>query len=502
MFINERSVRASVARESFYEFFKMVWPIISAEKFVPNWHIRYLCDQVQIVLEWVFAGQPKKYDLVINISPGSTKSTIVSQAAPAYAWTRMPNFKSINGSYDHALALKDSLACRDIVESDFYRDHFPKVAELREDQNTKSLFVNKYKGGRLSASTGSRVTGFHAHLITVDDPLNPEQSFSEPEVKKANRWMTNTLPTRGIMRADTPIILVMQRLAQNDPAGERLLRGGRLKHICIPAELLYDKEGTLSTYVSPPGLIKYYKPDGKGNLLMDPRRLDKKNLNEFRKTLGEYGYAGQYLQDPVPLTGAMFDIKMLDIRDQAPPMVRMIRAWDKAATKDAGAYSAGVLIGIDKWGDYWVLDVVRGQWTPTDRERMIKQTAQLDSRGAHGVIVNRRPEDTHVEIMVETEGGSGGIESTENSIRRLAGFRVSGKRVTGKKEERAWYFASQVGVKDHVKVLNRPWTKPYIEEMKFFPYSKYKDQIDASSLAFNRIAKPARRAGAGTLERR
>lgn len=496
--ISERSIRASVCKKSFYEFFKMAWPLVVAEELVKNWHIQFLCNELQAVAERVFAGQPKLYDLVINISPGSSKSTIVSQVFPAWCFTRMPSFRSINASHTQSLAMKDSLACRDIVTSDFYREHFPYAADLREDENMKGLFRNKSKGGRRAASVGSKITGFHAHILSVDDPIDPEASLSETEMKKVNRWMFSTLPSRGIMRTDTPIILVMQRLAQNDPSGERLIKGGRVKHICIPAELVYDKEGHIAVNVQPPELVRHYR-----QRLMDPARLNREHLTEFRKTLGEYGYAGQFLQDPVPLTGAMFDIPQLAIDRVAPPrFVRMIRAWDKAATKDAGAFSAGVLMALDKHGDYWVLDVVRGQWTPTQRESMIKQTAAVDRSGAHGCLIGGSTTNVAVEIIVEKEGGSGGVESTDNTIRNLSGHRVSGKRVTGKKEERAWAFASQCGVKDHVHLLERPWMHEYREELRFFPHSKYKDQVDGSSLAFNRMAKPQRIVGAGVLNRK
>lgn len=492
--INERSIRAGICRKSFYEFFKMVWPLLVAEDLKKNWHIQYICNELQQVAELVFAGKPKLHDLVINVPPGSSKSTIISQAFPAWCWTRMPSFRSINGSHSMDLAMRDSIRTRDVVESDFFKEHFGLI-KLRNDENTKGLFTNTAKGGRLAVSVCSKVTGFHGHILTIDDPMDPEEAFSTADMKKVNRWMTSTLPSRGLNRADTPLIICQQRLAQNDPSGERLSRGGRVKHICIPSELVYDKEGKLSVYVNPPELVKYYK-----NGLLDPIRLNKQNLDEFHKVLGEYGYCGQYLQDPVPLTGATFDVTALKIDEVCPRMIRLVRGWDKAATKDGGAYSAGVLIGLDKNGDYWILDVVRGQWTPTDRERMIKQTTQLDSRGAHARLVGHGSEGfVHVETILEKEGGSGGIESTDNSIRTLAGFHVIGKRVTGDKEARAYSFASQVGVKDHVHVLNRSWTPLYIEELRFFPHGKFKDQVDASSLSFNRIAKPPKRVGGGVL---
>lgn len=506
--INERKLRAKVLRKSFYEFFKYFWDTIVAEKFSPNWHIEYLCWELQILAERIFNGLPKEYDLVINISPGSSKSTVVSQIFPAWCWTNMPTFRWIGGSHSYDLSLRDSVACRDIVESEQYQELFPGIV-LREDMNRQGLFVNTFKGGRLACSVGSKVTGWHGHCLGVDDPIDPESALSEADMKQVNRWMSNTLPSRGIYKSDTPMILVMQRLAQNDPSGEKLelmRRKARVRHICIPAEIVRDDDGSLLVNIQPPELIKYYKPspplnDGTPypNLVMDPKRLNGQHLRDFHRTLGEYGYAGQYLQDPVPLKGAMFDITKLHISDGAPPrMVRMIRAWDKAATKDAGAYSAGVLMGLDKFGDYWILDVVRGQWTPTDREAMIKNTAKMDRKGAHGRIGNLVG-DVPVEIVVEQEGGSGGIESTDNTIRNLAGFKIIGKRVTGKKEERAWAFASQVGVKDHVHVLNREWTHEYVQELRFFPHGRFKDQVDGSSLAFNRMARPKKKVGGGAL---
>ena len=499
--IIESKLRAKVFRKSFYEFFKFFWPTIVAEKFSPNWHIEYLCWELQLLAERIFNGQPKEYDLVINISPGSSKSTVVSQIFPAWCWTNMPTFRWIGGSHSYDLALRDSVACRDIVLDPQYQDLFPGM-KLREDVNRQGLFVNENKGGRMACSVGSKVTGWHAHCLGVDDPIDPESALSEADMKQVNRWMSNTLPSRGIFKSDTPMILVMQRLAENDPSGEKLVlqrRGARVRHICIPAELIYE-EGELIVNVQPPELVKYYKKDETGypNPVMDPKRLNGKHLKDFHLTLGEYGYAGQYLQDPVPLKGAMFDITKLKIEEACPRMVRLVRAWDKAATKDAGAYSVGVLMGVDKFGDYWVLDVVRGQWTPSDRESMIKMTAQMDRKGTHARVGNLTG-DVPVEIVVEKEGGSGGVESTDNTIRMLAGYAVTGKRVTGAKEERAWAFASQVGIKDHVHVLNRPWTHDYIQELRFFPNSRFKDQADGSSLAFNRLARPKKRVGGGAL---
>lgn len=469
MTFQEIDLIRSIGRESFYHFFREFWNHIVHETLVPNWHIKYLCDELQTVAERVFAGEEKEYDMVINVPPGSTKSTICSQMFPAWCWTRMPSAKFICASYANAIALKDSIRTRDIVQSELYQRCFPDI-QLREDENMKGLFVNTQKGFRYSAGIGGAVTGYHGHFLIVDDPLNPEAAVSEAELAATNRWMQQTLPSRKVDKKVSVTILIQQRLHQADPSGEMIEKanGNRLKHICLPA-VLTDK-------VSPPELSEFYQ-DG----LLDPIRLNQTVLRDMEKDLGAYGYASQILQDPVPLGGGMFQVDKFQLEDERPnQFVKRVRSWDKAGTEDGGAYSVGVEMGVDKDGDFWVLDVVRGQWGSHRREEMIKLTAEVDG------------ED--VDILLEIEGGSGGKESGENTVRNLAGYRVITYHPTGDKEARAYPFSSQVGA-GNVHVLKRPWTREFIEEYRFFPNSRFKDQVDAGSAAFNRLAKKKKKAG-------
>lgn len=462
MKFTENDLLASITRESFYDFLTEFWHVIVAEPPVLNWHIKYLCDELQEVAERVIAGEARHYDLVINVPPGSTKSTICSQAFPAWVWTRMPSAKFICASYAHQVALKDSLKTRDIVESELYRKTFSNLC-LRDDENMKGLFTNLDKGFRLSAGVGGAITGYHGHFLIVDDPINPEEAFSEAELKNVNRWMTTTLPTRKVDKKVSVTILIQQRLHQADPSGELVEKhAGEVKHLCLPGEL--------SDHVSPVELRAFYQ-DG----LLDPIRLPRKTLLEMEKRMGAYGYASQVMQHPVPLGGGMFMIEKIQLVPEPPRRFeRIIRSWDKAGTEDGGMYSAGVKIGIDTKGFFWILDMVRGQWGATRREDRIRQTAELDG------------ED--VEIELEIEGGSGGKESGENTIRNLAGFRVHATHPTGDKEARAYPMASQVGA-GNVYCLIREWTGEYLKELEFFPHSRYKDQVDASSAAFNRLAR-------------
>lgn len=471
------SLIRSTCKESFYEFVKEFWDTIIADEPVWNWHIKYICDEIQKVCETMLAGKRKEYDLLINVSPGSTKSTIASVMLTPWLWTRRPSIKMLNGSFTQDLSLDLSQKSRRVVQSEKYQRVFG--INLRDDQNAKSYWENEDGGNRRSASTGADVIGKHADIIVVDDPLNPKGAASEKIIKEAKTWLDSSLFTRVTKRGVTPFIMIMQRLHQEDPSGiwiqrdkDRTGKGNksRLKHICIPAEITDD--------VKPRHLRRKYK-----NGLMDPNRLPKDVLEDERM-VGEFHYASQFLQSPVPLTGGMFKVGQIELFDEAPNInhCELLRYWDKAGTEDDGAYSAGVLMARHKpSGCFWILDVQRGQWAAEEREARIKQTAQTDP--------------DHTRIMLEQEPGSGGKESAQNTVKNLAGWNVKSELPTGDKRTRAYPFAAQTNV-GNVKCLNRPWTKAYLEELQYFPNSTYKDQVDGSSGAFNNLhAKKKKKGG-------
>ena len=474
--IDEYTVVGSICRSSFYRFVVEFFEAFLSEPFIDNWHIPYLCGVLQKAAERVFLRQPKIGDIVVNIPPGTTKSTICSVMFPAWVWTRMPEAQFITASYTDGVGLDLALKSRDLIWSEKYRACYPEIV-LRQDQSVKSYFKNTLGGSRYTVGVGGQAQGMHGHFLIVDDPIDPERSASEADLKTVNRWMTRTLPTRKLatFKRIAPIILIMQRLHQDDPTQTMLdMGGGSVQHICLPGEITDN--------VRPVELRGCYV-----NGLLDPVKMPKVYLEDLRRQLGEYGYAGQILQSPIPEGGMMFKTKNI-ILSQVPDdikWVKRVRYWDKAGTQNAGARTAGVKMGKDKEGRYWILDTVKGQWGVDERERRIKGTAINDG--------------VKVKIRVEQEPGSGGKDSALWTVRNLSGFSVDVDKVgqsSGNKEVRAEPFASQVNI-GNVYMVPGGWNKEYLDELRNFPRSRFKDQVDASSGGFNFLSKPTVRAGGG-----
>lgn len=160
-----------------------------------------------------------------------------------------------------------------------------------------------------------------------------------------------------------------------------------------------------------------------------------------------------------------------------------VRYWDKAGTEGGGDWTAGVLIGR-AGATFYVLDVVRGQWSPAQRATVIRQTAALDA-----AVCPR------YSVWVEQEPGSGGKESALATITDLAGYDVHAEPVTGSKVVRAQPFAAQCEA-GNVRLIAGGWNAAYLNELCAFPAGPHDDQVDASSGAFAKLAAVQHKSGA------
>ena len=206
-----------------------------------------------------------------------------------------------------------------------------------------------------------------------------------------------------------------------------------------------------------------------------PQRFSREGLEQLRTDVGSLAWAGQYQGVPRAAEGNRFKRQWFAVAEAAPADAQRVRYWDKASSP-TGDFTCGVLMARTRDGIYYIEDVVRGRWSPMERDAVMLSTAERD-RERHG----------HVSVWCEQEPGSGGLESAQATARLLAGFPISVERVTGSKEVRAEPFAAQAEA-GNVRLVRGRWNGEYVEELCAFPNGLNDDAVDGSSGAFNKLA--------------
>ena len=461
--IDPRYLDAAVARlceGHLFDFVEEAWQVVEpGTRFVSSWHVKAICEH----LEACTRGEISR--LVINIPPRCMKSLLVSVFWPAWVWITQPQSRWLFASYAQQLSLRDSLLCRDVLQSPWYQKNWGDRFRLREDQNQKYRFNNNQKGFRLATSIGGLGTGEGGDYIVADDPHNVVDAESDLQRETVLKWWDQSMSTRGNDPRTVRHVVVMQRLHERDLTGHLREQGG-YEHLCLPMEFEPGRRCVTS--------LGWKDPRMREGQLLCPRRFAQKEVDELKRRLGLYGTAGQLQQRPAPLDGGLFKRSWFPTVVALPNgYARRVRYWDLAATID-GDYTCGVLMSRTSDDTYYVEDVCRGRWTPSQRDAIIVRTAQSDG-----------PE---VKVILEQEPGSAGKSLSEYLIKKLAGFSVQVDRPTGNKEVRAQPFASQCGI-SNVSLVDADWNHSFLDELCIFPNGRYDDQVDAASGAFAQLAR-------------
>ena len=451
-------LQAEKARRSLLEFTKQSWSILEPGRpFVDGWPIHAMCEHLEAV------AREEITSLLITVPPGSMKSRLTRVNFPLWLWMTKPYFKILGASYALSLAERDNVYARTILQTDWYKS-LANVGVSSESAG-KTNFENDKTGGMRALSVGGAATGFRGDLNIADDLHNVADGESDAKRSEAVMWFRETFQTRVNDIGKSPIIVVMQRVHQEDVASAALEMG--YEHLNIPMH--FDPEKRYYTSIG------WTDPRTEPDQLMWPERFPEKAVKQLEDSLGPYAAAAQLEQTPVPRKGAMFDVDQIQIIDDLPTDEYVsVRAWDLAGSAGAGAFTVGVKMLYGKTSrKFIIVDVKRGQWSSGKVREEIDAAAEEDG--------------TDTQIMLPKDPGQAGVAQIDDLVTMLAGFNARAEVQSGSKEIRAEPLSAQVE-RGNLYVLNRTWAKPLIEEMRFFPRSKYKDQVDAASSAFNRLA--------------
>lgn len=429
-------------------------------KFLRYVHLDKLID----VLQRVADGELRR--LMIFMPPRHGKSELVSRLFSAYYLYRHPERWIGINSYAADLAFTLSRAAR---------DNFQRMGgQVRDDAGAVNHWETGQGGGLWAAGVGGPITGKGFNLGIIDDPIkNAEEAASETIRAKHKDWYQSTFYTRE--EPEGAIVIIQTRWHQDDLSGWLLAREDEEPEgwhiVCFEA----IKEPEPAVFPATCTVEPDFRAPGQA---LCPERYPLERLQKIARRIGNYFWNALFQQGPRPKEGGFFRRQWFgEFVDVVTAGARRVRYWDRAASAGADDYTAGVLMA--RSGDlYFVEDVVRGQWSSGDRDKIIRQTAELDrTRGA-------------VQHWGEQEPGSSGKDVSGAFAILLAGFSVHSEPATGAKETRADPLASQAQV-GNVKIVRGKWNVAFLDELCDFPYGAHDDQVDAASGAFNKLSHGA-----------
>ena len=436
-----------------------------------SWHLDAMCDHLEAISRGKLAPR-----LIINISPGSSKSMIVSVMWQCWEWGAFgkPSTRYLTSSFEEGNVTRDTRKTRDLIRSEWFRTLWPDVELVRTGETS---FANNATGSREGVAFKS-ITGKRGDRFVIDDPHSLDGAESEVERTKATRRFLEGGLNRVNDQATSAIVVVMQRLHEADLTGVLLARKLGFVHLMIPMEFEAERR-----CVTPLGWSDPRSYEGE---LMDPVRMPRSVVDTL-KSVSDFSWAGQYQQRPVPREGGLFKRHWFadKIIRQAPEGTVWVRHWDLAASKRSNAArTAGVKLGRTLDGKFVVGHVVLAQEEGAEVRKLIKSTAALD-----GVAC---------EISLPQDPGQAGKVQKQDFVAGLAGYVVRATPETGDKYTRAEPFSAQCEA-GNVYLIEGDWNAAYLDELCLFPGGTFKDQVDATSGAFGRLVEPMKGRGAWEL---
>src|SRR5690625_1528426 len=412
----------------------------------PSWHQEAICS----ALEKVVLGKTSR--LIINIPPRSGKTELAVVNFIAWATGIYPDSEWIHASYSKRLATNNAYGVREVMRHEVYQETFPWV-KIRDDSSAKDEFRTEQGGVVYAAGSEGSITGRGAGgmsgrfqgAIVIDDPHKPGEANSDVMRQNVIDWFSTTMESRK-NRPDTPIIVIKQRLHENDLSGW-LLSGGNgeeWENIKIPA--ITDSGDSFWPEQFPISMLE---------------RMQEAN---------PYVFAGQYMQNPTPIGGGDFNTGNIQIVDALPGGLRFVRGWDLAATtKKTSDYTAIVKLAVDGSGVVWIAHAHQFKGAPDEVERTIKQYAQTDK---------------NTKTSIPQDPGAAGVAQKMALSRILQGINFVFSPESGDKRTRASALAAQVNV-GNVRMLRGDWNQTLLNALAVFPMGAHDDLVDAASRAYN-----------------
>ena len=342
------------------------------------------------------------------------------------------------------------------LTSDWYRALFPAV---RLSKDTETECVTTKGGGRFAVPVGGSFTGRGADVIIIDDPMKADDAQSEKARRAVNDWYATTLLSRLDDKQRGAIILVMQRLHEDDLAG-KLLREDGWYHLDLPAIAENDQEIPIG-----PGVVHRRR---KGEAL-HPAREPLALLEEIRREMGSLTFSAQYLQRPVPLEGNLIKRAWIKWYETAPNRsigAQIVQSWDVASTTADTRDWSVCTTWLTIKRSYYLLDVWRGRLEfPQLRHKLISLARE---HAPNRILIEQAGPGLHLIQELRANPVPG--------VPLPIGIKPAGDKLVRMEAQCARFEAGQVYLPREA-----PWLSEFLHEILAFPNARHDDQIDSVS---------------------
>jgi predicted phage terminase large subunit-like protein len=456
-----RAEYAALLRQDFATFAARCFHDLNPQaELAMNWHLEVIAAKLTAVRE----GKIRR--LIINLPPRHLKSLMASIAFPAYCLGHDASAQILCVSYAQDLADKLARDCRSIMMSPWYRQMFPTRLALH--RQAVQEFITTRQGYRLATSTGGVLTGRGADIILIDDPLKPEEALSEAQRQTANDWYDHTLYSRLNDKRHGVIVIIMQRLHEDDLVGH-VLAQEPWEVLSFPAIAEAEEAHQIETIWGP---RCFARRQGEA---LHPDREPLETLEHIRRTIGEYNFAGQYQQSPAPLGGGLVKaewFKRYRANERPESFDRIVQSWDTAnKATELSDYSVCTTWGI-KGKDLFLLNLLRKRLEYPPLKRAVREQQSLFN--ANVVLIEDKASGTQLiqELVADGCHAVTRYQPEGDKIMRLHAQTAS--------IENGFVHLPEVA----------PWLAEYLHEMTVFPNGKHDDQVDSTAQFLDWFKKP------------
>jgi len=342
--------KRQLAEAKLIDFCEYVWPVVEpAIPFIRGWAIEAIAEHLQAVTE----GHITR--LLMNVPPGFTKSLMTDVFWPAWEWgpRKMPWLRYVCASYSSHLTERDNMRSRNIVISDRYRAMWGDQFKISNEQFTKIKFANDKTGWKLATSVGGIGVGERGDRFIIDDPNNTMEMESSQVRVTTNMWFTEVVPDRLNNPEKSAIVVIQQRLHEDDVSGVAIARDMGFTHLMIPVK--HDTHRHCITTYPKTGELFWEDPREEEDELAWPERFPIEVCDGLERDKGPYAWAGQYMQQPAPRGGAIIRDEFWQIwppeghpeTDAFPAFEYIVASLDTAFTeKEENDPSAMTIWGV------------------------------------------------------------------------------------------------------------------------------------------------------------